>query len=73
MKAKLFLVALGLLNSPFSLAHPEHSAHGLLNNLGHLLSEPDHLLALVLASVFVAGLAIRKRLSRKLSQKTRTN
>lgn len=41
---------------PFSYAHPGEHHGGMLNAIGHLLSEPDHLaMVLIAVAVGVAG------------------
>jgi hydrogenase/urease accessory protein HupE len=51
-------------------AHPEHGAAGWLSaGLSHLLSEPDHLAAILLPLVVAGALIGWKRLARSRSRR----
>lgn len=55
-QAVLALVALG---AGFAFAHPNHAEPGTATTILHLLTEPDHLLA-ILAAVGVGIWAVRR-------------
>ncbi|HSC95639.1 MAG TPA: HupE/UreJ family protein [Burkholderiales bacterium] len=61
-----FLVLLGLLAAGIAYAHPgPHADFSVVRGLAHLLTEPDHLLALAVAGIAaVASLRARSRILR---------
>lgn len=69
----LLLALPGLLLSSLASAHSGEYSHNLLNWLGHLFSQPDHLLALAGFTVLLAAIAgvkrgLKKRPARLSSQ-----
>jgi hydrogenase/urease accessory protein HupE len=61
MKQKSFAMLL-VLFSPFAYAHPGEHHGNILNAIGHLLSESDHLaMALIAVVIAVAGARFYRR------------
>ncbi|MBU1222839.1 MAG: hypothetical protein KKA22_06720 [Gammaproteobacteria bacterium] len=71
MKQKTFAILL-VIFSPFAYAHPGEHHGNILNAVGHLLSEPDHLaMALIAVVVGAAGARIYRRRAASRIQDTR--
>jgi hydrogenase/urease accessory protein HupE len=62
-----FLIAAATLvaSSSAALAHAGDHAYTLLNSIGHVLSEPDHL-AMIVVGVVVVGVLFYKRSRRSV-------
>lgn len=70
MQHLAFAFLLALL-SPLALAHPGEHHGGLLHNLAHLLTEPDHIALMLLAVVVGWGGARLFRRRQARNQQTR--
>ena len=68
-----FSALLMMLFTAFAYAHPGEHHGGMLNAIGHLLSEPDHLaMALIAVVVGVAGVRFfRRRTAARILAKRR--